>query len=382
MSQPQLVGHVLVTGGCGFLGSHIVELLSSQPNVSKISVLDLSTTKNRIDKVEYHDGDITNADSVKSLFEKTKPDVIIHTASPIFNANKPELMYKVNVDGTKALIKASQETGVKAFVYTSSASVISDTKADVIYADERYSICSGPSQPEYYTTTKALAESHVLSSNRTPSNFYACALRPAGLFGPRDVQLLPPMLAVLKSGRTNFQLGPNDNLFDFTYVVNAAHAHVLAATALLATPRGSNSMIPLDTERVDGEAFFITNDEPIYFWDFARTVWKYGVQMMNPKPPTPPDLENKRPWEIGGELALTLGSILEWVYWALGRKPSLTRQQARYSCMARYHSVDKARRRLGYKPLVGLEEGIRRGVEDLVGKDKLQAAGLGEKTGL
>jgi sterol-4alpha-carboxylate 3-dehydrogenase (decarboxylating) len=229
----------------------------------------------------------------------------------------------------------------------------------------------------------------VLASNRQPSgDFLTCAIRPAGLFGPGDVQLLPPMLQVLRQGRTGFQLGPNTNLFDFTYVGNAAHAHLLAAAALLRTPRGATATIPLDSERVDGEAFFVTNGEPVYFWDFTRMVWKAGAARLHGIPET--KVEDKVPgpgkvWELSGEMALMLGTVLEWVMWLLGRKPSLTSQQARYSCRSRYFCIEKARRRLGYRPFVGLEEGIRRGVEDLLKREGLKGKendGLGEKTGL
>jgi sterol-4alpha-carboxylate 3-dehydrogenase (decarboxylating) len=62
--------------------------------------------------------------------------------------------------------------------------------------------------------------------------------------------------------------------------------------------------------------------------------------------------------------------MLEWVFWALGKKPSLTRQQARYSTLNKYHNIDKARSRLGYAPLVNLDEGIRRGVRYILEKDE------------
>ncbi|KAI9663653.1 MAG: erg26, C-3 sterol dehydrogenase [Bathelium mastoideum] len=379
--QSKSLGHVVVTGGCGFLGSHIVELLLERSITSKVSVVDLRTTQNRQDKADYYDGDITDSDGITSLFEKLKPDVVIHTASPVFNANRPDLMYKVNVDGTKVLIKAAQESGVKAFVYTSSASVISDQKSDLVYADERWAVLPESSQPEYYSTTKAQAEAHVLASNRQPSStFLTCAIRPAGLFGPRDVQLLPPVLAVHRGGRTHWQIGPNSNLFDFTYVGNAAHAHILAASALLATPRGSQATVPLDTERIDGEAFIVTNDEPVYFWDFARAAWREAARRLGIRPPT----ETAKVWELSREFAMALGGVLEGVFWALGRKPSLTRQQARYSCQTRYFCIEKAKRRLGYRPIVNLQEGIRRGVEDVVRKDEAlkEAPGFAEKKGL
>ncbi|KAL9072665.1 MAG: hypothetical protein Q9157_005018 [Trypethelium eluteriae] len=380
------LGHVVVTGGCGFLGSHIVELLLERKTALKISVLDLYTSRNRKDKVDYYDSDITDSDGVKHLFESLKPDVVIHTASPVFNANKPDLMYKVNVDGTKVLIKASQETGVKAFVYTSSGSLISDQQNDLIYADERYSIVPEHLQPEYYTTTKSLAESHVLASNRHPDSpsLLTCALRPCGLFGPRDVQLLPPMLKLFHTGPTTVQLGANDNLFDFTYVANAAHAHLLAASALLATPRGANATVPLDLERVDGEAFVVTNDEPVYFWDFPREVWRVAAEVMGGRSAGKVPADIGQVWVLGRELAMGIGGVLEVVLGLVGRKPRLTRQQARYSCQARYFCIEKAKKRLGYRPIVALKEGIRKGVEDLLEKEGKapQTERLGEKQGL
>lgn len=98
---------------------------------------------------------------MNALFSQIKPDAVIHTASP--NAFlKPEIHEKVNVGGTKNLIKVSQDAGVKAFVYTSSASVVLDAKAELINADERWPIVAGDAQPEYYTTTKV--SSQLISS--------------------------------------------------------------------------------------------------------------------------------------------------------------------------------------------------------------------------
>lgn len=176
------------------------------------------------------------------------------------------------------------------------------------------------------------------------------SLRPAGIVGEGDALTIPNMLAVYANRQTRFQLGTNDNLFDFTYVGNVAHAHILALLALLSTHTLATR--PLDSERVDGEAFFITNDSPVYFWDFPRMVWKCAGDATEPK-----DV-----WVIQKDWGLALATLMEWVFWALGRTPSLTRKHVRYSCMTRYYSVEKARKRLGYEPIVGLEEGVRRAV--------------------
>lgn len=67
-------------------------------------------------------------------------------------------------------------------------------------------------------------------------------------------------------------------------------------------------------------------------------------------------------WEIGKDVGLALGGVLEWVFWCIGRKATLTRRQVRYSSMTRYYDCGKAKKRLGYAPLVGLQEGIERSV--------------------
>ena len=81
-------------------------------------------------------------------------DAIIHTASPHAFGIPHSVMYKVNVDGTKCLLKAAQDAGVKAFVYTSSASVIMGELTELVNVDERWPTIAGEDQPEYYTHTK------------------------------------------------------------------------------------------------------------------------------------------------------------------------------------------------------------------------------------
>lgn len=156
------------------------------------------------------------------------------------------------------------------------------------------------------------------------------------------------MINVHATGRTGFQLGANDNLFDFTYVGNVAHAHTLAARALLVT-----AALPLESlERVDGEAFLVTNDSPVFFWDFARMIWKACGS----------ELGTEHVWVIGKEFGLALAGALEWAFWLVGRTPKLTRRQVRYSSMVRYYDITKAKRLLGYTPIVGLQDGVERSV--------------------
>lgn len=355
----QSLGHIIVTGGSGFLGNHIVTLLHSRKAYSKLTVLDLKKPAEPVPGVDYKNADLTDYDALLSLFENLKADAVVHTASPNLIVGNKELMYKVNVVGTKNVIRACQETGVKALVHTSSASVVHDAKSDLINADEEYPLIMGKDQPEYYTNTKAEAEIAALAANRSTEypKFLTCAIRPSAMFGEGDVQLIPPGLSAYYKGQTKVQIGQNNNLFDFTNIVNVAHAHHLALGALLATRerQDKGGSAPLDNEKVDGEAFFITNDAPVYFFDFARCVWAAAGDKTR----------NEQVWCLSQDIGLLIASLMELFFWLfrLG-KPNLTRQQVKYTCMTRYFNIDKAKTRLGYSPVVSMQEGVEKGVKD------------------
>ena len=110
---------------------------------------------------------------------KSGTTYIIHTASPQHGAKDPSIYYKVNVDGTRAVINAAVAAGVRELVYTSSAGVVFDGK-DVINLDERTPY---PEKPfDAYNDSKAKGEALVLEANGKGS-LLTVALRPAGIFG-------------------------------------------------------------------------------------------------------------------------------------------------------------------------------------------------------
>lgn len=185
------LGKVLVVGGCGFLGSTIVDQLLNFPSETDasvamakppgndrrfdypqlrdrfpsyenttVSVVDLRTVHNRLPGATYYEGDLTSAASMLEVFRKVKPDVVIHTASPNPLSLDNKLFHRVNVDGTKTLLKvAGGEEGdwggrCKAFVYTSSSSVIHDAQSDLRNVNEEWPYMRGPPQESYYSETK------------------------------------------------------------------------------------------------------------------------------------------------------------------------------------------------------------------------------------
>lgn len=162
------------------------------------------------------------------------------------------------------------------------------------------------------------------------------------------------------AGKLKFQIGNGKNLFDWTYVGNVIDAHVLAAQALL---RQLQTPVTDESLHVDGQGFVITNDEHIPFWDFARAVGEAAGY------PTPKEQVKSIPKIVG----LTMALIAEWITWitSFGRKQSrMNRLGIRYSCMTRTYKIDKAKRALGYKPRVSLQEGIKRAGRSFASNDK------------
>ena len=175
-------------------------------------------------------------------------------------------------------------------------------------------------------------------------------IRPPGIYGERDGQLIPGSLAVLRDKKTHIQLGDNTNLYDSIYVGNAASAHIAAAKALL--------MHDGHDQKVDGEAFFVTDDAPIPFWDFQRKIWAAAGD----------ETPLAKVYVIPAWVGMMMATMVEFLFWifTLGQKlppKTMRRDILAYAITNRTFCIEKAKERLGYKSLVDTSEGIKRGVE-------------------
>ncbi|KAK0514456.1 hypothetical protein JMJ35_003073 [Cladonia borealis] len=343
-------GAVLVIGGCGFVGFHVVKALLEVKSWSSVHVMSRNPARNQLAGAFYHVGDMTSAAQVRTLLDEIRPSVVIHNASPIAlgNAEDWQYWYRTNVGGTKNVLDcAAAGTYVKAFVYTSSVSIID--KASFDYVDETAPMATITSKLNYYSKSKALADQYVLDSNNKTGLRTTC-LRITSVYGTRDNQMIPGAIQALHAGHQRKQIGDNTNLYDACSVRNAATAHVLAAKALLRDQED-----PL--LKVDGEAFFITDGHPIPYWDFLRMIWAAAG--------------DKTPLEevqvIPAWFILGLASAVEWVYFVftLGKKrPKMLRRFfIEHTCLQRTFSIEKARKRLGYTPVDDRDGMIRAAVE-------------------
>ncbi len=319
---------VLVTGGGGFLGSHIVRRLLARGDPVRIlgrrpypALAGLGA--------ECFQGDVADPDAANRAARGCR--AVIHAAAIPGVWGDYQIYYRANYLGTKNILDAAVANGIGKFVYTSTPSVVHGGR-DIEGGDE-----SLPYPDRYltpYAATKALAERLVLGMNRP--ELATMAIRPHLMFGPGDTQLIPKILARAKIGRLR-RVGDGANLVSVAYVENVADAHLLALDKL--DP----------SSPIAGQAYFVNEPEPVNCWTFIdRIVTGAGFK---------PSKEG-----VSYPVAYAAGWLCEKVFALLGRKedPPLTRFLADQLATSHWFRVDKAMRDLGWEPKVNLWEGVER----------------------
>lgn len=323
---------ILVTGGGGFLGSHIIKELLKNPtyivtNFSRHSYSDLEDMG-----VPTIKGDLKKKEDVERALDQGF-DAIFHVAALPGVWGKYEEYYNINYLGTKHLVEGAKSRGIQRFVYTSTPSVVFN-KEDLLGVGEEQ-----PYATEFlnaYTETKTMAEKLVLEMNDS-SKFLTCALRPHLIWGPGDPHIFPRLIQKGKLGKLRI-VGDGENLVDIIYVENAAVAHVQAFEHL---KPGS---------ALCGQAYFVGQERPVKLWDFINQVLGYVKvePVMN---------------SIDVNSAYRLGWVLEKAYKFLGiqkPEPPMTRFVALNLGKSHYFSHAKAKRDFGYSPKISIEEGLKK----------------------
>jgi nucleoside-diphosphate-sugar epimerase len=286
--------------------------------------------------VEIFQADLEDSAAIRSACKGVS--VVYHVAAKVGAWGKKEDFERANIEGTRAIIDGCLASGVKKLIYTSTPSVVFNGKS-FSGADE--SLPYGKDIPAHYPATKAIAEKHVLTAH-DPEILKTVALRPHLIWGVGDRYLVPRVLARARAGRLRI-VGEGYNRMDLTHVKNVAEAHLCAERAL-----------DKEVNNPGGKAYFISNDEPVVLWE-----WINDLLSRMEIPPV------KKKISLAG--AGRIGSLCEgvWKIFRLAGEPPMTRFVASELAKEHWFSIEAAKRDLDYKPIVGMEEGMKELIESL-----------------
>jgi len=336
--HPPVPAVCAVTGGTGFVGARLVEMLIER-GAKLVRCLDIVPPPPgawRDPRIEYIVGDICDADAVSRLV--TGADCVWHNAAAVGPFHPYELYFRVNYEGTLVVLRACKEAGVKKIVMSSSPSTRFDgsdvdglTEAQMPPLPQRRYL-------QAYAETKAMGEKAL--TDACCDELMTCAVAPHQVYGPRDNLFLPNMLEAAGTGRLRI-FGPGTNRICFTHVDNYAHGLIIAERALR---HGSNAL---------GKFYIVTDGDThpfkegyLNFWD---TIDEAAVAMGFSA------LKSK--YHLPMWLLTVLAYVCEAVGYLLGVTLKLNLFNVRMLTMHRWFNIAAAETDLAYKPIVSYAEG-------------------------
>ena len=238
---------ILVTGGTGFLGSRLIpQLVKDGHQVFAVARSPSSDGKLRALGATPTGGDLEGS----APLSLPVVDAVVHAAAYFRFAGPRTPYFRINVEGTIALLKAAEKAGAKTFIYVSAAGTIMDDGGlPISNADE--SVPTHPDSFSAYLASKSRGEAAVLAANK--AGFRTIALRPPAIWGPGDKwsRELPP---AIKSGQFAFI-----NRGEYAFVT--CHVDNVIEAVQCALERGAG-----------GHAYFINDREKITFREFIKNI--------------------------------------------------------------------------------------------------------------
>lgn len=318
------VSTAFVTGGSGFVGGRLIERLRADGH----AVRALARSQRAADAVrakgaEPVSGDLEDTAALRAGAQGC--ELAFHAAATVGDWGKREDFRRGNVDGTRNVLSACAEVGVRRFVHVGTEAALMAGRP-LVKVDETAPL--RPDSPVLYSATKAQAEQLVKAANRTGS-FETVVIRPRFVWGRGDTTLLPVMADMVRSGRFAW-IGGGKHLTSITHVDNTVEGLIL----------GARSGKP-------GEVYFVTDGDPVVFREFVSQL----LETQGLKAPT-------RSVPTGMAGALAVASEAAWRLLPLPGRPPLTRFTYWVSSQECTILTDKARTELGYRPVKSREEGL------------------------
>lgn len=222
---------VLVTGGCGFIGSHFVRLVLTQTEHSVVN-LDALTYAGKLENIadvennpryEFHHGSIVDKQLVNKLVGKV--DVVINFAAESHVDNsikKPDIFIETNVLGTQTLLDAAREFKIRKFIQISTDEVYGDTDFDSQEKFDENSLLK-PSSP--YSASKAGADLLALAAYRT-YDLPVCVSRCSNNYGTHQLneKLIPVVITQALQNKPTPVYAEGKNVRDWIHVLDHCDA--------------------------------------------------------------------------------------------------------------------------------------------------------------
>jgi nucleoside-diphosphate-sugar epimerase len=320
------MARVLVTGASGFIGSHVAHALSRAGH----EVLATGRNAARLATFAATPIAVDTADIVVDPLQKlvADRDTVVHCAALSSPWGARSAFRQANVHATERLLHAAQQAGVRRFVHLSSPSIY-------FRLADQFDLTEAFAPPKRWIN--AYAETKWQSEQCVADVRYAAMsriiLRPRAVFGEGDRAIFPRILALAERGWFP-QIGDGQALIDTTYVGNVADAVVAALSA---------------TSHAEPQVFNITNGEPLAVCELLYRLF------------TALDMKVRRV-RLPRSVAVALGALAERAARIRPGQPEprLSRYGVGVLGYAQTLDISHARRVLGYRPRVSVDEGIRR----------------------
>lgn len=195
----------LITGGCGFLGTHITNELLSRGE--EIISLDVWEAPDRSNDIDFRLGSVTDRDLIKSLMKGV--DVVHHAAAlvPLTKAGKQ--FHEVNAEGTRIVAEEAARAGVKYFVHTSSSAIFGKSECPVTSNTE-------PKPVDTYGESKYQAEK-ILKEIADANNMPVIVVRPRTIIAANRMGIFQILFDWIKDGRNVYTIGDGTNKLQFLH---------------------------------------------------------------------------------------------------------------------------------------------------------------------
>lgn len=215
---------VLITGGAGFLGSHVAAALVDDPSVDLVVAGDVRGPEHPLEGVVYEECDVTVAGGLAALLERHDIDTVVHLAAIVNPGRDHDLEYRVDVDGSRNILSACVEAGVRRIVVSSSGAAYGYHRDSPDWLRESDPVRGNDEFP--YSRHKRLVEEMLADYRASHPDLEQVVFRIGTILGPT----VRNQITALWDGGRLLAIRGSDSPFVFVWVDDVAAAMARAAT--------------------------------------------------------------------------------------------------------------------------------------------------------